>query len=122
MKTRSPSCIDDAYLTLELLRGRWKLRILCHLTAGPCRTGRLLRALDGIAKNRLNENLRELDRVGVLRRKSFTGRVPRVEYVLTKRGHSLIPLIESLREWGAGHRSTLERMRLRRRLSAASRR
>ncbi|HXS99067.1 MAG TPA: helix-turn-helix domain-containing protein [Elusimicrobiota bacterium] len=97
--------IDNAYLTLEILRGRWKLFILRHLTAGPSRTGQMMRALEGIAKNRLNQNLKELERLGILSRKSFPGRVPRVEYVLTKRGHSLAPVIESLERWGAENRS-----------------
>jgi DNA-binding HxlR family transcriptional regulator len=99
-----------AYLTLELLRGRWKIYILRQLIDGPRRTGELLRALDGIAKNRLNQNLRELERMGILNRKSFKGRVPRVEYVLTQRGHSLTPVIDSVYEWGARNKIHLERM------------
>ena len=110
MNERSTSNTHHAYLTLELLRGRWKLYILRHLTAGPQRTGQLLRALEGIAKNRLNQNLRELERVGILSRKSFKGRVQRVEYVLTKRGVSLSPVIDSLHEWGATNKIHLERM------------
>ena len=108
-----------AYLTLELLRGRWKLYILRHLNDGPRRTGQLLRALGGIAKNRLNQNLRELERMGILRRKSFKGRVQRVEYVLTKRGLSLSPVIDALHVWGAGNKSHLERMLMERNLNSA---
>lgn len=108
-----------AYLTLELLRGRWKLYILRSLRGGPQRTGQLLRALEGIAKNRLNQNLRELERTGILTRKSFKGRVQRVEYVLTKRGHSLGPVIESLHVWGDVHKAHLERTFLGRKPSAA---
>jgi DNA-binding HxlR family transcriptional regulator len=111
-----------AYLTLELLRGRWKLYILRHLNDGPSRTGQLLRALGGIAKNRLNQNLRELERMGILRRKSFKGRVQRVEYVLTKRGLSLKPVIEALHEWGAGNKTHLERMLTERNSNAAKKR
>ncbi|MFI5348977.1 MAG: winged helix-turn-helix transcriptional regulator [Elusimicrobiota bacterium] len=107
-----------AYLTLELLRGRWKLYILRHLDDGPRRTGQLLRALGGIAKNRLNQNLHELERMGILRRKSFKGRVQRVEYVLTKRGLSLRPVIDALHEWGAGNKAHLERMLLERNSNA----
>ena len=110
MNDRSTSDTHHAYLTLELLRGRWKLYILRHLNDGPQRTGQLLRALEGIAKNRLNQNLRELERVGILSRKSFKGRVQRVEYVLTKRGASLGPVIDSLHEWGAINKAHLERL------------
>ena len=114
MIDRSASDTHPAYLTLELLRGRWKLYILRRLSDGPQRTGQLRRALAGIAKNRLNENLRELERMGILRRKAFEGRVQRVEYVLTKLGLSLAPVIESLHEWGAKNRMHLERMALER--------
>ena len=110
MSDHLTSDTHHAYLTLELLRGRWKLYILRHLNEGPRRTGQLLRALGGIAKNRLNENLRELERMGILRRKSFKGRVQRVEYVLTSRGLSLRPVIDALHEWGAGNKAHLERM------------
>jgi DNA-binding HxlR family transcriptional regulator len=102
---RLSSHIDNACLTLEILRGRWKLLILRVLIDGPSRTGQMLRALDGVAKNRLNQNLKELERLGILSRKSFPGRVPRVEYFLTKRGHSLAPVIESLDRWGAENRA-----------------
>lgn len=119
--TRLLKDIDNAYLTLEILRGRWKLYILRHLTAGPSRTGEMVRALGGIAKNRLNQNLRELERLGILRRKSFAGRVPRVEYVLTARGHSLSPVIESLHRWGDANHGHLERMLRRRKPDAAKR-
>ena len=105
VKSSQGSRIDSAYLTIEILRGRWKLFILQHLSDGPSRTGQLLRALDGVAKNRLNENLRELERLGILRRKTFPGRVQRVEYVLTPRGRSLTPVIESLHRWGAKNRA-----------------
>ena len=121
MNDHSPSDTHHAYLTLELLRGRWKLYILRHLSGGPQRTGQLLRAMGGIAKNRLNQNLRELARMGILSRKSFKGqgRVQRVEYVLTKRGVSLAPLLDSLHEWGGRNRAHLERLFNERRLNAS---
>ena len=110
MIDHSTSETHPAYLTLELLRGRWRLYILRLLIDGPQRTGQLLRALEGIAKNRLNENLRELERMGILSRRSFKGRVQRVEYVLTERGRSLGPVIASLHEWGASNKSHLVRL------------
>lgn len=121
MNDHSTSDTHHAYLTLELLRGRWKLYILRHLSDGPQRTGQLLRALDGIAKNRLNQNLRELERMGILSRKSFKGRVQRVEYVLTKRGHSLNPVIDSLHAWGARNKTHLQRMSIERKSNASGR-
>jgi DNA-binding HxlR family transcriptional regulator len=57
--------------------------------------------------------------MGILTRKSFKGRVQRVEYVLTKRGISLRPVIDSLHVWGARNKAHLERMFLERKTSAS---
>lgn len=106
---------DEAHFTLGLIRGRWKIYILLELRSGPLRTGQLVRALEGIAKNRLNENLRELERTGLIRRKIFAGRVPRVEYGLTPRGISLCPVLAALHKWGAKNKSKLQRSKAGRR-------
>jgi DNA-binding HxlR family transcriptional regulator len=97
----------EAYLALELIRGRWKLLILRQLRKGTQRTGQLARALDGVARNRLNENLRELERTGVIQRAVYKERVLRVEYGLTDLGNSLCPIIESLHRWGRRNKEHL---------------
>jgi DNA-binding HxlR family transcriptional regulator len=99
----------EAYLALELIRGRWKLLIMRQLRKGTQRTGQLARALDGVARNRLNENLRELERTGVIKRRVFKERVVRVEYVLTDLGMSLCPIIEALHRWGKKNKEHLSR-------------
>jgi DNA-binding HxlR family transcriptional regulator len=106
---------DEAHFTLGLIRGRWKLYILLELRSGPLRTGQLVRMLEGIAKNSLNENLRELARAGLIRRKAFAGRVPRVEYGLTPLGVSLCPVVAALNEWGARNKSKVQRIKSSRR-------
>lgn len=103
MPRKPRSAVRDAESALGLLRGRWKLLILRQLSHGPQRTGQLVRALDGVAKNRLNQNLRGLAKAGLLRRTIYPGRVPRVEYGLTPLGASLCPIIDTLFEWGARH-------------------
>ncbi len=105
---RDDTC--EAHVALELIRGRWKLLILRELSSGPKRTGQLLRALDGVAKNRLNQNLRALERTGIVRRKTYAGRVPRVEHTLTPLGVSLCPIVEALHRWGVKHKNLLKRM------------
>lgn len=100
MNLKRPFETCEAHVALELVRGRWKLLILRSLRRGPHRTGELVRALSGVAKNRLNDNLRQLERSGIIRKKTFSGRVPRVEYGLTGLGRSLCPIIDALHEWG----------------------
>ena len=101
----------EAYFTLDLLRGRWKACILLELWPGPMRTGQLMRALGGIAKNRLNDNLRQLESSGFVRRKSYKERIPRVEYELTPLGNSLCPVMESLHEWALSNKSKVRQCR-----------
>jgi DNA-binding HxlR family transcriptional regulator len=107
-------CVDLdaslAHFTLELLRGRWKLYILLQLWSGTRRTGELVRALDGIAKNRLNANLRELGEAGFVVRKTYKGRVPRVEHELTPLGESLCPVIAALHDWAVAHETKVRRI------------
>ena len=106
---------SEAHFTLELIRGRWKVYILLELWSGPRRTGELVRALDGIAKNRLNANLRDLERAGFVRRKAYAGRVPRVEHELTPLGTSLCPVMAALHDWGAKNKSKVRRIKTARR-------
>lgn len=94
---------------LELVRGRWRIRIIRQLLGGPQRPGSLARSLRTVAKNRLHQNLRELEKLGVIQRKAYEGRVPRVEYSLTPLGVSLKPVVESLATWGERHGRLLVR-------------
>lgn len=107
MKFKKAPDTCEAYVALELIRGRWKLLIVRSLRAGPQRTGELVRALSGVAKNRLNDNLRHLERSGIIRKRTFTGKVPRVDYGLTGLGRSLCPVIDSLHAWGVKNKRRL---------------
>ena len=101
----------EARFTLERFRGRWKTCILLELWPGPMRTGQLMRALGGIAKNRLNDNLRQLSSMGFVRRKSYAGRVPHVEYGLTPLGKSLCPVMEALHDWALRNKMKVRQSR-----------
>jgi len=98
-----------AQQTLRVIEGKWRLPILHQLLEGPQRTGQLLRALNGIAKNRLNQNLRELVGMGIVTKRSFQGRIPRVEYIITPRGASLAEALRGLHDWGVRHGSRIRR-------------
>jgi DNA-binding HxlR family transcriptional regulator len=115
MRPRKTFLPSEAHFTLDLIRGRWKIYILLELWSGPRRTGELVRALVGIAKNRLNENLRELEQAGFVRRRTYAGRVPRVEHELTPLGDSLCPVVLALHEWGAKNKSKVKRIKAARR-------
>lgn len=95
---KAVSC--PAEITLNVIRGRWKLLVLQELCAGVTRFGRLRRALTGITQKVLTEELRDLERDGLVRRKRYLGAEPRVEYSITALGKSMRPILEMMHEWG----------------------
>ncbi|MFS4448692.1 winged helix-turn-helix transcriptional regulator [Flagellimonas sp. S174] len=86
--------------TMSKIGGKWKPIILYLIDKGGNRFGVLQRAIEGISKQMLTKQLRELEADGLLHRKIFAEIPPRVEYSITKKGSSLFPIIESMRDWG----------------------
>jgi DNA-binding HxlR family transcriptional regulator len=95
---KKSSC--PAETTLKAISGRWKLLILRELFPGVKRFGELQRALQGITQKMLTEQLRELEADGIVHREIYPQIPPKVEYSLTELGLSLIPIIETMHEWG----------------------
>ena len=94
----------------KLISGKYKLRIVWDLKDGPRRYGEirtgLLRGLDGsseIAPRVLSRELKALTETGLIDRKDFGVVPPKVEYRLTRKGRSFVPVIASIRNWGARH-------------------
>lgn len=84
---------------LELIGGKWPLLILCLLNAGPMRTGLMMRRGQGISQKMLTQTLRELERAGVVERRSYPEVPPRVEYSLTPLGETLSVLTLQIEHW-----------------------
>ena len=92
---------------MDRIGGTWKMPILWRLRDRAWRYGELKRDLGRITHKMLSEQLRELERDGVITR-TVLGAVPaHVEYALTPLGHTTVPLIDALRAWGASYRATL---------------
>lgn len=87
-------------LTLEIINGKWKPFILCYLGDHDMRNGELLRKLPNISQKVLTQQLRELERDGIVRRKNYDSMPPKVEYSLTSRGRSLQNILVELSKWG----------------------
>ena len=95
----------------KLISGKYKLRILWDLQDGPQRYGELrsglLRGTTGdageIAPRVLSRELKALAATGMIERKDFGVVPPHVEYRLTRKGKSFIPVVASIRDWGARH-------------------
>ena len=89
--------------TVGLLRGKWKVQALWHLSRGPLRFGELREHLPGVSEKVLVSQLRELETDCVVRRKADGGISPRVTYSLSPAGKRLVPLLEDLCRWGSAH-------------------
>lgn len=87
-------------LGLNILSGKWKLKILWHLSKGTIRFNELQRLLGSITTKTLTEQLRELEEQGIILRTVFPEVPPRVEYSLSEIGCTLKPILGELCEWG----------------------
>lgn len=101
MKTNETNC--PAEFTLALIGGRWKIPIVFHLLAGRQRFSELSRSLKGVTQKMLTQQLREMERNGLVERKIFAQVPPKVEYSLTALGASLRPVVEAMCQWGLVH-------------------
>ncbi|MEK8128998.1 helix-turn-helix domain-containing protein [Paenibacillus filicis] len=92
-------------VVFTMLSGRWKIPIYRYLYNNnkPVRYSGLLRHLPSISKKILTEQLRELERDGIIERKSYLEPRPRVEYSLTSSGSSMIVFLDKMSEWGEKH-------------------
>ena len=96
-----------AELTISLLQGKWKLRILSQLQHGPIRLSQLRKLFPGASKNMLTQHLREMVEDGVVVRSDLSGRRRHVEYSLeTSLGAAVLHLIGTLADWGARYAPT----------------
>jgi DNA-binding HxlR family transcriptional regulator len=103
-KTCAPDAAEEMFRILE---GRWKMAILFHLFGGidrKCRVMRfseLERAIPAISQKMLIQQLRQLERDGIVLRTIYPQIPPRVEYQLTKVGIALRPALRALLAWAA---------------------
>ena len=86
--------------TMRIIGGKWKPIIIHLISKKANRFGVLQRAIDGISKQMLTKQLRELEADGIIHREIFPEIPPRVEYTVTEKGVSLFPIIHSMRDWG----------------------
>ena len=87
--------------TLSLISGKWKMAVLYLLAENqPVRYNELQRFLGNITFKSLSLQLRELEADGMIVRKEYPQIHPKVEYSLSEKGASIIPIFEQMCEWG----------------------
>ena len=94
----------------KMISGKYKLRIVWDLKDGPLRYGEirtgLLRGSDGsseIAPRVLSRELKALTESGLIDRRDYGVVPPKVEYRLTRKGKSFVPVIAAIKDWGTHH-------------------
>ena len=96
--TRRKLCPVDQ--TARIIGNKWTPLIIRDLATGQKRFNELERSLEGISPKTLSERLRRLEAEGMVTRRCFAEVPPRVEYTLTEKGSALVPVIESMRQYG----------------------
>lgn len=84
---------------LDVFGGKWKSRILCVLADGPLRYSVLRREMTDISDPALASALKELQADGLVIRRQYEEIPPRVEYELTDKGQSVIPVLQTICKW-----------------------
>ncbi len=108
----SIACIQDANLedtgfhyTMSLIQGKYKMLILYTLMDFEVvRFNEMKKYIRGISYKTLSSTLKELEADGLVHREEYPQIPPKVEYSLTERGKSLIPILDQLCTWGEEHR------------------
>lgn len=85
---------------LNRIGGKWKVLVIYAISRKVNRFSSLQRAIPGISKQMLVNQLRELEEDGILERIIYAEIPPRVEYKVSKYGQSLMPVINVIQEWG----------------------
>ena len=94
-------------VVLDVIGGKWKGIILFHLLTNTLRYSDLKRLMPKITARVLTNQLRELERDGLIRREVYPEVPPRVEYSVTALGESLRSIIFLLSDWGEAHTTQL---------------
>lgn len=90
--------------TLDVIGGKWKPLVIYQLKEGTLRFSQIVEKVEPhITPRMLTKELRELERDGLVTRKVYPQVPPKVEYSLTEKGASLIPILDDLCDWGSEH-------------------
>ena len=93
--------IQDA---LDLISGKWKIKVISVLLYGKKNFSDLQRQIDGLGAKMLSKELQDLEVNGIITRTVNATKPITVSYELTSYGHTLEPIIKALADWGTEHR------------------
>jgi len=87
-------------LTIDLIGGKWKAVLLWELSDTTLRFNELTRLFPNATRKMLTQQLKEMERDGLVLRKEYIQIPPKVEYSLTDFGRSFMPVLLSMNQWG----------------------
>lgn len=100
--TEKVKVICEMEVTLKMIGGKYKPLIIEYLIKeGTKRFNELMRYLSGISQRTLTTQLRELEQDGLIKRTVYAEIPPKVEYSITDKGKTLVPILDLMCEWGA---------------------
>ncbi|WKY43741.1 helix-turn-helix domain-containing protein [Eubacteriaceae bacterium ES2] len=106
-RTNKISCSNyrcEIEVTLEILSGKWKALLIWQLNLhGAVRYNEFKRLIPEITPKMLSQQLKDLEKNGLINRKVYHEVPPMVEYSLTHTGKDLIPILELMDQWGKGY-------------------
>ena len=85
---------------VKAISGKWKIPIIWRINEGEKRPSEFLRGIATVDRRVLNQQLKELEDIGILSKQRFDEVPPRVEYTLTPLGLQLIEVLKQLNAWG----------------------
>lgn len=97
-------------IAMEVMGGKWKTYILYELDRGTRRPSELHRLFPDASQRVINQQLKELERHGMIEKTVFHELPPHVEYSITEDGRSLMPIIRMLEQWGDDFRPKMIRI------------
>lgn len=108
MKINNSESCSSVKTTLNVIGGKWKPLIMFLLINEKLRFSELQRRISGITQKMLTEQLRELERDGLINRKVYPQVPPKVEYSITAYGRTLLPVLDTMHKWGKEHKKIIE--------------
>ena len=99
--------------SINIFGGKWKPEIIYFLNQSPRRFNELKRLIPNVTQRMLTQQLRELERDGIIDRKQYLEIPPKVIYSMTDLGLSLIPIFNKLEKWNTENMKKVEKARSR---------
>ncbi|PWV45407.1 helix-turn-helix domain-containing protein [Chitinophaga sp. S165] len=92
---------------LDVINGKWKLSIFISVAAGNERFNDIQEGIPGITPKVLAKELKELEQHQLIKRTIIDDYPAKIVYTLETYAHTLIPIIEALKDWGLNHRKKI---------------